>query len=163
MHHALTASTSVYPDPRSIAEALQTCRPDAHLWQIATDIELQSLVDKGVYAEAILPPGARALGTRPLLVTKRGGSKKRRIVAQGFSQRPGVGFNDTFAPVCRYATLRNFLTSPADELHVQQLDVKVAFLNATLDEEVYACPPAGYNSVIPHLVWRLYKALYGLR
>lgn len=164
LHHALTASTGVLPDPRSIAEATNPGRPDSHLWQLAIDNEFQSLVDKGVYAEALLPPGAKALGTRPLLITKRDGTKKCRIVAQGFSQRPGVDFDETFAPVCRYATLRNFLAlCAANELQIQQLDVKVAFLNATLDEEVYARPPEGYKCTIPRAVWRLYKALYGLR
>jgi transposase InsO family protein len=164
LHFAMTASTGILPDPKTIAEALSSHRPDATLWRIAIDNEFQSLVDKGVYAEAILPPGARALGTRPLLVTKRDGTKKCRIVAQGFSQRPGVDFDDTFAPVCRYATLRNFLAiCAAQELDIRQLDVKVAFLNATLDEVVYARPPAGYESTIPRSVWRLFKALYGLR
>ena len=50
-------------------------RPDAHLSQLALDNESQSLVDKGVYAEAFLPPGDRALGTRTLLVTKQDGTK----------------------------------------------------------------------------------------
>ena len=163
LHHALTANTGILSD-RSIAEAIDSSRPDAHLWQLAIANEFQSLIDKGVYSEALLPPGARAIGTRPLLVTKRDGSKKCRIVAQGFSQRPGVDFDDTFAPVCRYATLRNFLAvCAASELQIRQLDVKVAFLNATLDEVVYARPPAGYQSTIPRSVWRLYKALYGLR
>ena len=106
LHHAMTAHTGVLPDPRTIAEAIDSQRPDVTLWKIAIDNEFQSLVDKGVYAETVLPPGARALGTRPLLVTKRDGSKKCRIVAQGLSQRPGVDFDDTFAPVCRYAMLR---------------------------------------------------------
>ena len=80
----MTASTGILPDPRTIAEAISSQRPDATLWKIAIDNEFKSLVDKGVYAEAMLPPGAHALGTRPLLVSKRDGSKKCRIVAQGF-------------------------------------------------------------------------------
>ena len=131
---------------------------------MAIDNEFKSLVEKGVYAEAMLPPEASALGTRPLVVTKHDGTKKCRIVAQGFSQRPRVDFDDTFAPVCRYATLRNFLAiCAAHELGIRRLDVKVAFLNVTLDEVVYARPPDGYQSTIPRSVSRLHKALYGLR
>ena len=111
----------------------------------------------------MLPRYARAIGTRPLFVTKCNGDKKVRVVAQGFSQRPGIDYTDTFAPVCRYASLRSFIAQAAQlELTIRQLDVKVAFLNATLDEEVYVKPPLGYVNVLPNSVWLLHRALYGL-
>ena len=74
LHYALTASISVLPDPRTIAEALDAARPDSHLWQLAIASEFQSFVNhKGVDAEALLPQGARAIGPLPLLVTRRDG------------------------------------------------------------------------------------------
>lgn len=64
LHHALVANTGLFPDPKSIAEAPSHDRPDSTLWRLAIDNEFQSLIDKGVYAEALLPPGARLIGTR---------------------------------------------------------------------------------------------------
>ena len=61
LHHAVAANSGILSDPRSIAEAIDTSRPDAHLWQMAIDNEFQSLIDKGVYSETLLPPGPRVL------------------------------------------------------------------------------------------------------
>ena len=76
LHHALVAHTGLLPDPKSIAEALSHDGPDSTLWKLSIDDEFQSLIDKGVYAKVLLPPGARSIGTRPLFVTKRDGTKK---------------------------------------------------------------------------------------
>ena len=159
-----THSAFVAADPSSLSAATRDSNPDAALWSAAFDSEINSLRSKNVFTEVALPRYARAIGTRPLFVTKRNGDKKVRIVAQGFSQRPGTDYTDTFAPVCRYASLRSFIAQAAQlELTIRQLDVKVAFLNAALDEEVYVKPPLGYVSVIPHSVWHLHRALYGLK
>ena len=63
----------------------------------------------------------------------------------------------TFAPVCRYASLHSFIALAAKrEFVIRQLDVKVAFLNATLDEHVYVKPPLGYISELQNSVWLLH-------
>lgn len=158
-HSCLLAS-----DPTTLSAAIHPSNPDSLLWSNAFDSEIASLESKGVFSEVMLPPYARAIGTRPLFVTKRNGDKKVRIVAQGFSQRPGMDYTDTFAPVCRYASLRSFIALAARHgLTIRQLDVKVAFLNAKLEEKVYVKPPLGYKSKIPGSVWLLHRALYGLK
>ena len=137
----MTACTGVLPDPRTIAEAIDSQRPDATLWKIAIDNEFQSLVDKGVYAEALLPPGARALGTRPLLVTKRDGTKKCRIVAQGFSQ---VLISTT--------PLRQSVDTPHSETSSPYVQLKLwKFDNSTLTW-LSSTPPWTKWSMLAHLM-----------
>ena len=66
-------------------------------------------------------------------------------MAKGYSQQPGVDFNETFAPVTRMETIRTVLAIAAQmELQVFQLDVKAAFLNGEFEEEVYVEQPLGY-------------------
>jgi hypothetical protein len=86
-------------------------------------------------------------------------------VAHSFVQREGIDFDDTFTPVARIESVRLLFTLAAQEgWHVHHMDVKSAFLNGDLKEEVYVHQPPGF--VIPGKegkVLRLRKALYGLR
>jgi hypothetical protein len=110
-----------------------------------------------------MPPGARAVGCRWTFALKADGRYKARLVAQGFSQRPGLDFDDTFAPVSKLQTFRALAAVVAhDDLEWIQLDVTTAFLNAPLDEEVYMRQPDGFAHD-PSQVCRLLRALYGLR
>jgi len=90
---------------------------------------------------------------------------KARLVAKGYVQRAGVDFDEVFAPVARLDSVRALLAVAAHEgWKVHHLDVKSAFLNGELAEEVYVAQPPGFS--IPgreHQVLRLHKALYGLR
>jgi Reverse transcriptase (RNA-dependent DNA polymerase) len=88
---------------------------------------------------------------------------KARLVAKGFSQRFGVDYNETFAPVAHQESLRTLLAlSTLHELQLRQLDVVGAYLNGDIDEELYMCQPEGFNSDNSK-VWRLNKAIYGLK
>ena len=63
---------------------------------------------------------------------------KARFVAQGFSQIEGIDYEETFAPVARYSSIRTILAlSTQMGLHIHQMDVKTAFLNGIIEEEVY--------------------------
>eukprot|EP00879_Flechtneria_rotunda_P001184 GHRR01001331.1.p1 GENE.GHRR01001331.1~~GHRR01001331.1.p1 ORF type:complete len:140 (+),score=25.70 GHRR01001331.1:210-629(+) len=79
-------------------------------------------------------------------------------------QREGVDFTDVFAPVSKHTTLRALLAFVAEEgMHLHQLDVKTAFLNGKLEEDIYMVQPPGYDKGGPQMVCHLQKALYGLR
>eukprot|EP00253_Pinus_taeda_P013917 PITA_13917 len=90
---------------------------------------------------------------------------KARLVCKGYAQQEGIDFEETFAPVARLEAIQMFLAlSSFQNFKVFQMDVKSAFLNGDLEEEVYIEQPDGFilgND--PNLVCRLKKALYGLK
>jgi hypothetical protein len=90
---------------------------------------------------------------------------KSRLVAQGFSQKEGIDYEETFAPVARLEAIRILLSfSEAKGFKLHQMDVKSAFLNGVLEEEVYVRQPTGFDSEkYPHRVYKLRKVLYGLK
>ncbi|KAL8120799.1 hypothetical protein AgCh_017833 [Apium graveolens] len=90
---------------------------------------------------------------------------KARLVAKGYSQQEGIDYDETFAPVARLEAIRIFLAYAAHKkFTVFQMDVKSAFLNEELEEEVYVEQPPGFvDSKHPDYVYRLDKALYGLK
>jgi hypothetical protein len=90
---------------------------------------------------------------------------KSRLVAQGFSQKEGIDYEETFAPVAHLEAIRIILDfSVAKGFKLHQMDVKSAFLNGVLEEEVYVRKPPGFESEkYPHRVYKLRKALYGLK
>ncbi|GJW82101.1 retrovirus-related pol polyprotein from transposon TNT 1-94 [Tanacetum coccineum] len=90
---------------------------------------------------------------------------KVRLVAKGFHQEEGLDFEESFAPVARLEAIRIFIANAASKnIAVYQMDVKTAFLNGELKEEVYVHQPEGFvNPERPHHVYRLKKALYGLK
>nr|GEW30819.1 hypothetical protein [Tanacetum cinerariifolium] len=90
---------------------------------------------------------------------------KARLVARGYRQEEGINFEESFAPVARLEAIRIFLTYVAHKnMVVYQMDVKTAFLNGNLREEVYVSQPDGFvDPDNPNHVYKLKKALYGLK
>nr|GEX95437.1 hypothetical protein [Tanacetum cinerariifolium] len=90
---------------------------------------------------------------------------KARLIAVGYSQQEGIDYDETFASVARIKAIRLFLVYAAHkDLTVFQMDVKTAFLNGILKEEVYVGQPSGFVSKqYPNHVYALDKALYGLK
>ncbi|GJV54512.1 putative ribonuclease H-like domain-containing protein [Tanacetum coccineum] len=89
---------------------------------------------------------------------------KARLVAQGYTQEEGIDYDEVFAPVARIEAIRLFLAYASfKDFVVYQMDVKSAFLNGKIEEEVYVCQPPGFeNPDFPDRVYKVEKALYGL-
>jgi hypothetical protein len=119
----------------------------------------------GVYENSHIPAGKAALPSRLVFAIKRdehGNVEKYkcRLVAKGFQQVAGKDYDEVFAPTAQHASLRILLAiAAAKGLTVDQIDVKTAFLNGELKEEVYLKLPDELGGA----VWRLKKALYGLK
>ena len=90
---------------------------------------------------------------------------KARLVARGFTQKPGIDFYETFSPVARLAIIRSVIVVAAQKKwKIIQLDIKSAFLNGKLDNEIYVEQPQGFFvQGSEEEVYRLIKALYRLK
>jgi hypothetical protein len=89
---------------------------------------------------------------------------KARLVAQGCRQIPGVDVDEVFAPTSSFAARRVILSVAAQrDYEIHQVDIKTAFLNGDLEEEVYVTQPPGFENGDPRIVCKLNKALYGLK
>ncbi|GKC18354.1 retrovirus-related pol polyprotein from transposon TNT 1-94 [Tanacetum coccineum] len=90
---------------------------------------------------------------------------KAQLVAKGYRQEEGIDFKKSFAPVARIKAIRIFIANAASKnMTIYQMDVKTAFLNGKLKEEVYVSQPEGFvDPDHPTHVYRLKKALYGLK
>ncbi|GKA82359.1 retrovirus-related pol polyprotein from transposon TNT 1-94 [Tanacetum coccineum] len=91
--------------------------------------------------------------------------KKARLVAQGFRQKEGINFEESFTPVARIDAIRIFIANVTRKnVTIYQMDVKTTFLNDELKEEVYVSQPEGFvDQDNPSHVYKLKKALYGLK
>jgi len=160
---AWSAYLAVLEEPLTLREALDG--ENAADWEKAWESELNSLRKNGTWRIESIPEGRKVVGCRWLFQRKQDGRFKVRLVAKGFSQQPGVDFHETFAPVAKFTTLRVLLALVAEndwELH--SMDVKTAFLNGELEEEVFMQCPEGLDEVPgPGYACRLIKAIYGLR
>ncbi|GKC74967.1 retrovirus-related pol polyprotein from transposon TNT 1-94 [Tanacetum coccineum] len=90
---------------------------------------------------------------------------KARLVAQGYNQQEGIDYDETYAPVARLESIRILLAyACALDFKLFQIDVKSAFLNGFINEEVYMAQPLGFiNFAKPNQVYKLKKVLYGLK
>ncbi|GJQ90256.1 retrovirus-related pol polyprotein from transposon TNT 1-94 [Tanacetum coccineum] len=90
---------------------------------------------------------------------------KARLVAQGYNQQEGIDYDETYAPVARLESIRILLAyACALDFKLFQMDVKSAFLNGFINEEVYVAQPPGFiDFEKPNHVYKLKKALYGLK
>jgi transposase InsO family protein len=158
------AAMFVSTDPVNDREAMSS--PDADSWQKAKDEELEGIKRNDTWTVAKLPPGRKSIGCKWVFKSKMtsNGEKqfKARLVAQGFTQQAGIDFDEVFAPVANSTTIKILLTvAGIKKYHVRHYDVKSAFLNGELKEEIYMRPPPGTNE--RGNVYRLKKSLYGLK
>jgi hypothetical protein len=127
--------------------------------------EIAALERTGTWDLVPLPSNVTPITCKWVYKVRSDGSLERykaRLVARGFQQEYGIDYEETFAPVAHVTTVRTLLAVKAvRQWSISQLDVKNAFLNGELREEVYMQPPPGY-SVPDGLVCRLRHSLYGL-
>jgi len=154
-------------EPRSWREAITSV--DAEQWQTAAHDEMRSLIKADV-----LRPVPRSVAQGRVVTSKwvfkvkrqSDGSIERykaRLVARGFSQKPGIDYDETFAPVAKFQSIRLLPALAAmHDVELHQMDVKTAFLYGSLEELVFTEQPEGFERG-KDMVWQLIKALYGLK
>ena len=154
-------------EPKTYEEAVTG--NEREQWIKAMDDEMQALHENNTWVLTELPPHKSTIGGKWVYKKKlnKDGHVERykaRYVAKGYSQVEGVDYNETFAPVVKYKSLRVLLALAAIyDLELVQMDVQTAFLNAPIKEEVYMKQPKGYESGAKNMVCKLLKTLYGTR
>ena len=154
--------------PRTIAEAYGS--PDADYWKEAIKSEMDSIMYNGTWEVVDRPYGCKSIGCKWVFKKKLRPDGtiekyKARLVAKGYTQKEGEDFFDTYSPIVRLTTIQVLLSLAASHgLLIHQMDVKTAFLNGELDEEIYMDQPDGYIAEgQERKVCKLLKSLYGLK
>lgn len=159
-------SHEIITEPANYAEAI--ARDDAPIWIESMSIEIAQHEEIGTWDLVDLPPDRTAIGSRWVYAvkTKPTGQfekAKSRIVAQGFTQRPGMDYYDITSPVVKFDSLRLLLAlGNALDWEIELMDVKGAYLNSDLEEEIYMRQPEGFDDGSGRVL-KLRRALYGLK
>ncbi|KAM1632105.1 hypothetical protein ACFX2K_020035 [Malus domestica] len=155
-------------DPITFKEAVTSSQHEE--WLKAMKSELESMSKNGVWELVQLPKGYKAIGCKWVFKTKRDSKGdieryKARLVAKGFTQKEGIDYNETFSPVSTKDSFRVIMALVAHfDLFLHQMDVKIAFLNGDLDEEIFMKQPEGFiQEGRENLVCKLKKSIYGLK
>nr|GEW27832.1 putative nucleotidyltransferase, ribonuclease H [Tanacetum cinerariifolium] len=151
---------SSIPRPKDIIPNLDESQRDDHSDDVPSEIpeppkeaiddEIGSIMENNTWVLSDLPPGCKPLGCkwifkRKMKVDKTIDKFKARLLIQGFRQKEGIDYFDTYAPVARITTIRLMLALAAiHNLVTHQMDAKTAFLNGNLEEEVYMKQPKGF-------------------
>ena len=123
-----------------------------------------------VWAIVPRPGGKKVVGSKCIYKVKHAADEsvekyKARFVAKGFSQKEGIDYEETFAPVAKYSSIQTIISLAAEMgCRVHHMDVKTAFLNGVIEEEVYIEQPKGFDVENREThVCRLHQDLYGLK
>ena len=173
--HMLSAEATYYAfmwtdiageDPKSIDEVRRS--PEWPKWEKAVEAELTQLRNMGMWELTDPLPNRVPITNKWVFVKKfsKDGKLQKykvRLVARGFTQRLGMDYNETFSPVIHLKTICTILVQAVKkDWEIQQMDVKGAYLNGILKEEIYMKQPEGYDDKTGCLCW-LIKTLYGLK
>jgi hypothetical protein len=119
--------------------------PDSELWHQAMVCEMEAHLENGTWELVKLPHGRKAIGSKWVFKVKRNPNGtveryKARLIAKGFSQHPGIDFDETFAPTTKWAALRTILALAAlENLELESIDISNAYLNGELHDIESAC------------------------
>ncbi|GJZ19325.1 retrovirus-related pol polyprotein from transposon TNT 1-94, partial [Tanacetum coccineum] len=152
-------------EPKNVNEALGD-----ESWIVAMQEELNQFIANDVWELVPQPKNMTIIGTKWVFRNKLDENgvvsrNKARLVTQGYNQQEGIDYDETYAPVARLESIRILLAyACALDFKLFQMDVKSAFLNGFINEEVYVAQPLGFiNFEKPDHVYKLKKALYGLK
>ncbi|GKC31839.1 retrotransposon protein, putative, ty1-copia subclass [Tanacetum coccineum] len=144
--------------------------PESDKWLEAMNTEMQSMKDNQVWILVELPPNGRIVGSKWLFKKKTDMDGnvytfKARLVAKVYTQTYGVDYGETFSPVANIRAIRILLAIAAFyDYEIWQMDVKTAFLNGHLSEDVYMVQPKGFvDPKHSNKVCKLQRFIYGLK
>lgn len=164
----IQSNTDSQSDPVSIQQALRS--PDKDKWITAMEEELQAFKENDAWTVVSEVPQGKTVVQCKWVYKRKFDSEnsvryRARLVAKGFTQKPGIDYDETFSPVVRHCTLRLlFALSVQLDLRVTHLDVKTAFLNGILKEDIYmAHPQVNLDCNNKNTIVKLNKAIYGLK
>ncbi|GJU25835.1 retrovirus-related pol polyprotein from transposon TNT 1-94 [Tanacetum coccineum] len=152
-------------EPKNVNEALGD-----ESWIVTMQEELNQFIANDIWELVPQPRNMTIIGTKWVFRNKLDENgivsrNKARLVAQGYNQQEGIDYDETYAPVARLESIRILLAyACALDFKLFQMDVKSAFLNGFINEEVYVAQPPGFiDFEKPDHVYKLKKALYGLK
>ena len=161
-------ATKTDQEPSTFKEAMMSL--NNFELRAAAEEEMQSMEKNGAWALIEPPKNAKVIGCKWIFKLKTNDEgfaikRKARLVAQGFSQKFGLDYDEVFAPVVRASTFQTLLAIAGKEkLKVHHYGVKPAFLNGDLKETVLMKQPEGFKvQGKEHLVCKLNKSIYGLK
>ncbi|GJY89246.1 retrotransposon protein, putative, ty1-copia subclass, partial [Tanacetum coccineum] len=144
--------------------------PESKKWLEAINAEMQSMKDNQVWNLVDLPPNYKTVGSKWLFKKKTDmdgniHTYKAHLVAKGFTQTYRVDYEDTFSPVADRKAIRILIAIAAYyDYEIWQMNVKIAFLNGRLNEDVYMVQPEGFVNPKHHgRVCKLQRSIYGLK
>lgn len=152
-------------EPQTVEDALSS--PHADQWKMAMQEEYDSLIKNETWSLVDLPPGKRALPCKWVFKTKTNGKGeierfKARLVIKGYAQRKGSDYDEVYAPVVRYNSVRYLIALAAKyDLEMAQMDAISAFLQGDVDTEIYMLQPTHFE--VNAQVCLLQKSIYGLK
>ena len=156
-------------EPVTYAEVMED--PDSEKWQDAMKSEIDSMKENQVWNLIDPPDGGRTIEFKWIYKKKKKDMDgnvhiyKARLVAKGFRQVQGVDYDETFSPVAMLKSVRIILTIAAYfDYEIWQMDVKTAFLNGNLTEDVYMMQSEGFvDPINAGKICKLRKSIYGLK
>ncbi|GJS43694.1 retrotransposon protein, putative, ty1-copia subclass [Tanacetum coccineum] len=144
--------------------------PEFEKWLVAMNAEMKSMYDNKVWRLVVLPPNAKVVKSKWIYKKKTDMDGKvhiykARLVAKGYTQTYDVDYEETFSPIADIRAIRILIAIAAFyDYKIWKMDVKTAFLNGFLEEEIYMEQPEGFiNPNHPRKVCKLQRSIYGLK